>query len=196
MAPGATKAGIWRSALGSTLSTARSLGDTNLRYTNDNYNANPRGAAFANASPNNDWWQGQLVAAAERACRARGARYVAGSAQLGPGHSENRGSGAQDVGPGLGLFFRRVTNPMSSSAFRYQTRQSRTWEATMQENHPPHPEVGGRNRRLPSRKPFCRHFPVMGDGGFSTVLPAPPFNRPSRRPFLPSFPPSPTVIPA
>ena len=104
--------------------------DTNLRYTNDNYNANPRGAAFANASPNNDWWQGQLVAAAERACRARGARYVAGSAQLGPGHSENRGSGAQDVGPGLGLFFRRVTNPMSSSAFRYQTRQSRTWEAT------------------------------------------------------------------
>ena len=104
--------------------------DTNLWYTDTNYNADPRGAASGNASPNNDWWQGQAVAAAERACRARGARYVAGSARLGPGHSENRGAGAQDSGPSLGFFFRRVPHPTSSSDFRYASRQSRTWEAT------------------------------------------------------------------
>ena len=104
--------------------------DTNLRYTNSNYNANPRGSAAGNASPNNDWWQGQAVAAAERACRDRGARYVADSARLGEGHSEGRGAGAQDIGPGLGLFFRRIPHPSVSNAFRYATRQSRTWEAT------------------------------------------------------------------
>ena len=105
--------------------------DTNLWYTDTNYNADPRGAASGNASPNNDWWQGQAAAAAERACRARGARYVAGSARLGPGHNLNRGSlSSNDNGPGLGIFFRRVPHETVSNAFLYASRQSRTWEAT------------------------------------------------------------------
>ena len=105
--------------------------DTNLWYTDTNYNADPRGAASGNASPNNAWWQGQAAAAAERACRARGARYVAGSARLGPGHSENRGTlSSNDNGPGLGIFFRRVPHETVSNAFLYASRQSRTWEAT------------------------------------------------------------------
>ena len=103
--------------------------DTNLRYhtaTDPWTLLNP-----PEATPNRAWWQGQAEAAAARACRARGARLVAGSAALGMGHSENSADDALNYsGPGLGFFFRRINHPSVPGSFRYQTRQSRTWTAT------------------------------------------------------------------
>ena len=80
------------------------------------------------------WWQEQAAAAATAACRARGARYVAGSADFGAGHSNNRGSGVQFSGNGLGWFYDTTTalepSPPYNRFWRTQARQSRTWTAT------------------------------------------------------------------
>ena len=86
---------------------------------------------YGPANPNTAWWQAQAEAAADPACRARGARYVAGSAAFGPGHSDDNGGGVRDpnhTGWGLGFFLDKTDGPGSN--VKYQARQSRTWSAT------------------------------------------------------------------
>ena len=80
------------------------------------------------STPSAAWWQGQAEtaadAAAARLCQARGAKYVAGSAQFGPGHNHNKGLN----GDNLGWFY--GPNLESGGAYKYRARQSRTWTAT------------------------------------------------------------------
>ena len=76
--------------------------------------------------PSSATWQTLAETTAAAACRARGARYVAGSAAFGPGHSDFSRSGLNH-GDGLGWFYRDID---SSAGYDYQARQSRTWTAT------------------------------------------------------------------
>ena len=76
--------------------------------------------------PGAEFWQTRADMAAVSACRSRGARYVAGSAAFGPGHSDFSRSGL-NRGVGLGWFYRDIE---SGNLFNYQARQSRTWTAT------------------------------------------------------------------
>ena len=78
------------------------------------------------AIPTTADWLVMATTAVARACRARGARPVAGSAQLRMGHSENSGAdtAADKHGPGLGFF---LTSEASGNGFVNPTRQSRAW---------------------------------------------------------------------
>ena len=100
--------------------------------TNDRWLVDGNGQRTTRASrawPSTADWNQMAATAAARACRARGARYMAGSASFGPGHSELAGSGNADYrGPSLGFMYRQVWNS-GNTAYSYQTRQSRTWEA-------------------------------------------------------------------
>ena len=82
------------------------------------------GVADSAATPSLARWQELLAAGAARACRARGAKYVAGSAQFGPGHDNNKGS----HGDNLGWFYGPDLD--TGTLEKYQARQSRTWTAT------------------------------------------------------------------
>ena len=77
--------------------------------------------------PAAEYWQGKAETAAVGACRARGGRYVAGSAAFGPGHSDFSRSGLNH-GAGLGWFY--VDNDEGTAQYNHQARQSRTWTAT------------------------------------------------------------------
>ena len=72
-------------------------------------------------------WRTLAATAADNACRARGARYVAGSAVIGPGHSRDTGTGAWDHGDELGWFY---WDTDIGANYNYRARQSRTWTAT------------------------------------------------------------------
>ncbi len=63
-------------------------------------------------------------ARAPAACRARGGKYVAGSADFGRGHNRNNGRGNHATGDYHGWFY--ATNP-HATAFQFQARESRTW---------------------------------------------------------------------
>ena len=80
------------------------------------------------ATPGLAEWQELLAAGAARVCRARGARYVAGSAVIGPGHSADKGAAARDNGDNLGWFYWDTDN--RAGFYNYRARQSRTWTAT------------------------------------------------------------------
>ena len=79
-----------------------------------------------------EWWRARAEEKAIPACQARGGKYVAGSADFGPGHSRNPGSGAEFNGNNLGWFYAYQTH-----AHRYggnnhgqvvgKARESRTW---------------------------------------------------------------------
>ena len=75
-------------------------------------------------------WTAMAAAAAERACRSRGARYVAGSADFDRGHNDNRGSDLVWHGDNLGWFFAEEEHDTNLGNFRARARQSRTWSAT------------------------------------------------------------------
>ena len=82
-----------------------------------------------------DEWIEKAAEAARMVCRAEGGRYVSGSADFGEGHSQERGSGAQDLGPGHGWFYdyRRqleTTGSGSNNNLQARARESRTWSAT------------------------------------------------------------------
>ena len=85
------------------------------------------GEADSSAAPSLVQWQELLVAGAVRVCRSRGARYVAGSAVIGPGHSRDKGSGNRDHGDHLGWFYWDV---QAGVELKLRGRQSRTWTAT------------------------------------------------------------------
>ena len=78
----------------------------------------------SSATPSLAQWQEFLTAGAARSCRARGARYVAGSAAFGPGHDNNKGAN----GSNLGWFYSPDRD--GTSMYKFQARQSRTWTAT------------------------------------------------------------------
>ena len=75
-------------------------------------------------------WRTLAEPRAVAACRARGARYVAGSADFGEGHNDNRGSGSAWHGDNLGWFYAEEEHSTSPGQFRARARQSRTWSAT------------------------------------------------------------------
>ena len=75
-------------------------------------------------------WMTQAETAAVSACRSRGARYVAGSADFGRGHNANRGSGNEWHGDNLGWFFDNEQHSTNMNQYRARARQSRTWTAT------------------------------------------------------------------
>ena len=94
---------------------------------------NSSGSPVGSGPFSTDQWLGWAETKAEAACRARGARYVADSADFGRGHSENRGNiQANDPGPYLGVFFSEdlLGTPDSGPPYRHTARQSRTWEGT------------------------------------------------------------------
>ena len=80
------------------------------------------------ATPSLAQWQEWLADAAPSACRARGARYVDGSAVIGPGHSRDPGVGVRFNGNNLGWFYWDTDN--RDAFYNYRARQSRTWSAT------------------------------------------------------------------
>ena len=84
------------------------------------------GARFLTAAQ----WTAKAEAAAVNACRARGARYVAGSADFGPGHSDDAGEGDRYHGANLGWFYAVEEHSTSPGQFRRKARESRTWTAT------------------------------------------------------------------
>ena len=86
-------------------------------------------ANYRVGTPNTDQWLALAADAARSACRARGAKYVAGSAEFGPGHSDDAGSGNRHHGNNLGWFVHDDPHP-TANAHRFRNRQSRTWTAT------------------------------------------------------------------
>ena len=110
--------------------------DTNLAYSGSNFDhttgrPTPTGEAAGTARPTTDEWRELVAELAGRACRARGARYAAGSAEFGQGHSENVNIAGKNLGPYLGIFWWRVNHPTPGNPnFQYNSRQSRTWSAT------------------------------------------------------------------
>ena len=88
-------------------------------------------AVARDARPSADQWLALAAAAADQACRARGARYVAGSAEFGPGHSDDKGAGNWYVGENLGWFYHLDPHQnVNVDAHAFRARQSRTWSAT------------------------------------------------------------------
>ena len=77
-----------------------------------------------------DQWMTQAETAAVNACRSRGARYVAGSADFGRGHDTDRGSGNEWHGDNLGWFYDNEQHSTNMNSYRARARQSRTWTAT------------------------------------------------------------------
>ena len=75
-------------------------------------------------------WMAQAEAIADRACRARDARYVAGSADFGRGHNNDTGANNQWHGDNLGWFFDNEQHSTNMNSYRARARQSRTWTAT------------------------------------------------------------------
>ncbi len=91
-----------------------------------------RDAGGQSRSP--DWWRARAEEKAIAACRARGGKYVAGSADFGPGHNRNGGAGHpnNDNGDYHGWFYafqshhhRYGTN--QHGLFVGKARESRTW---------------------------------------------------------------------
>ena len=97
--------------------------------------SNPTVAGASSLSE--DEWIAKAEAAAIPACRARGGKYVAGSADFGPGHNRESGEGSLNnvdyMGPNHGWFYdyRRNSESGGSNANAYQAkaRESRTWSA-------------------------------------------------------------------
>ena len=118
------------SAMGARMGLGFNEGHTNFKFDwRTNRRLNLSGTDIGAAWPSTADWTRMAAEAAGRACRARGARYAAGSADFGPGHSENRGSGnAYDRGMHLGFFLREQWNSQRT-ALSTPTRQSRTWTA-------------------------------------------------------------------
>ena len=80
-------------------------------------------------------WLAKAEAAAIAACQSRGSgwKYVKGSADFGPGHNIERGSGAEDMGANHGWFYDYRRNSESGGtnqhAYQARARESRTWSA-------------------------------------------------------------------
>ena len=87
------------------------------------------GESSHQATPSLARWQ-ELLAAVDpsSACQARGGKYVAGSAVIGPGHSRDAGDGPNNHGDELGWFYWDTDN--RDALYNYRARQSRTWTAT------------------------------------------------------------------
>ena len=81
-------------------------------------------------------WIAKAETAAIAACKAKGGKYVKGSADFGMGHNRDSGVGGDPLfykGPGHGWFYAKAGHSVLSlrnSQFYYKARESRTWSAT------------------------------------------------------------------
>ena len=93
-------------------------------------------AVAGGGSLSEDEWIEKAAEAARMVCRRQGGRYVSGSADFGEGHSDERGSGVEDMGSGHGWYYdyRRRSEvpgqPNQPNVYQSQARESRTWWAT------------------------------------------------------------------
>ena len=110
--------------------------ETQQRFTRSTVNSVIVKTAAGFASPTSDQWRELIATKADQACRARGARYAAGSADFGRGHNSYANSAFNTgdyVGYHLGVFYLREpypTNNPNPAYYRHRARQSRTWTAT------------------------------------------------------------------
>ena len=111
------------------VSVGRSLPQSSINWTLDRETNTVTRSGENNhqATPSLAQWQELLTAGAARVCRSRGARYVDGSAVIGPGHSRDTGAGARDHGDELGWFY---WDTDIGANYNFRARQSRTWTAT------------------------------------------------------------------
>ncbi len=113
----------------------RPLGDTDWRFdwrTRVRTWTTQNPAVAQGSSLSEDEWIAKAEAAAISACRARGGKYVAGSADFGPGHNNERGSGASNMGPNHGWFYdyqrhSEVVPGGGVNNYQAKARESRTW---------------------------------------------------------------------
>ena len=107
---------------------------TGIRLFRIHSTTSPAGGMFRTEAQ----WQAIAADAARSACGARGARYVAGSADFGEGHNENRGAGVSYHGANLGWFYMAQVNPLAplSNTYSRKARESRTWSATCEKKGP------------------------------------------------------------
>ena len=128
--PGSLICSGWGTATGSSSPETTTIGIAEVNWANDQDSGSRSLGGWQLAwrtFPSADFWQTRAETAAVSACRSRGARYVAGSATFGPGHSDFSRSG-RNRGEGLGWFYRDIIG--GGPLFDYQARQSRTWTAT------------------------------------------------------------------
>ena len=76
-----------------------------------------------------EWWTAQAEALAPAACRARGGKYVEGSADFGRGHNRDNGRNQDANGDYHGWFYSSQPNQYDPSRFQSRARESRTWVA-------------------------------------------------------------------
>ena len=106
-------------------------------------------------------WTAKAEAAAVNACRARGARYVDGSADFGPGHSDDAGEGDRYHGANLGWFYAVEEHSTSPASFAGKPGKAAPGRPSARK---PSAAPGGRGLAAPppsSRAPH-RHSRVSG----------------------------------
>ena len=118
---------------------SKDSGDTDweVDWLTNVYTYRPSGAtspAGGNVYRSQEWWRARAEEKAIPACRAKGGKYVAGSADFGPGHNREGGAGGgvNDNGDNHGWFY--ATQKHSdrypggqTDRFRGRARESRTW---------------------------------------------------------------------
>ena len=77
-----------------------------------------------------DGWKDKAELAATAECKARGVKYVRGSADFVPVHNRDRGGTTFDKGPNHGWFFAVNPNTGDNRHSIRKARESRTWTAT------------------------------------------------------------------
>ena len=129
--PGALICSDWGTATGAVNDETSAIRIAETRWANDQDSGsrtwNSAWTLSWETFPSAEYWQTRAETVAVRACQARNAKYVAGSAAFGPGHSDFSRSGV-NRGAGPGWFY--VDNSELATQYNYQARQSRTWTAT------------------------------------------------------------------
>ncbi len=97
---------------------------TNARYTWDSNGVVTESGTGGGSYRSPEWWTAQAEARGPAACRARGGKYVEGSADFGRGHNRGNGRNQNANGDYHGWFY--ASNPHATH-FQYQARESRTW---------------------------------------------------------------------
>ena len=74
-----------------------------------------------------EWWTAQAEALGPAACRARGGKYVEGSADFGRGHNRGNGRGVNANGDYHGWFYAVQPHQTYPANVQSRARESRTW---------------------------------------------------------------------
>ena len=102
---------------------------TNVRYTRGGDGTLTEAGNGGGGFRSPDWWRARAEERVIPACRARGGKYVAGSADFGPGHNDNAGVGDNVYfnGDNHGWFYAVAENSLNPGTFARRARESRTW---------------------------------------------------------------------